>query len=304
MSSESTATRQAMARLQGNGTTHVVGGDTPSGVDAFAVDGNNVPNQQPASPDLNADGAAAQDAQFYQELEAKYVTGNTSQNQQPQPQPTSDDGLQSIVQSAAQLGEQVQSIQDALLNGGSQEQLSPQSSEAPAEAPQEEAPPTSPTEPAIGFEKFEQEFQTKYGVSLGQAVEAASNIQATYEAVRQMASELAVQQQRMQLAQGWGVSFAEADSRIQQASTVYRQLTPDAQAKLGNDPVAATMRLHQMLNAGAANGNQQVNPVSQVPTAGRATIAENVQQGVTPELLSIQDDDQFYKALGQMYIPQ
>ena len=276
--------QQAIAEMtganNGNNQQHIW---MPTGVEAFNPDAGQqqsqqtqqlpAQTQQPVSPDFNVDGKT--DEQFFQELS----------NQQAAPQQTQETNEVQEAQAVADAAERIQ--QELLSQENTQE-------EQPVTEAQETSEDKAPVD--FDFDTFSKQFEKQYGVPLSETVEAAKNIQGTFERVQEAAHQVQLRMTELELMQNWGVNKAEVQNRLSQVARVYRTFNEDAKQRLRQmGETESVLYLWNGLNPQPTNGQQ---PQSVVP--GRAAIANTSDTPqITPELIAVQDDDEFFRRLSQ-----
>jgi hypothetical protein len=90
------------------------------------------------------------------------------------------------------------------------------------------------------MEAFEKAFQAKYGVELGEAISAVKEVQTFRE-------QQVVRDQTNQIASTWGVSYEEAESRLNQVRERFSKYDPQKQAALSIDPMKGAQLIWNQL---------------------------------------------------------
>lgn len=91
-----------------------------------------------------------------------------------------------------------------------------------------------------GFEQFAQQFEKYMGVPLTEA-------QATVQQLQQFQQQVAYERQMSSLANDWGISTQEADTRLADVRQRFSKLSPVTQETLAKDPVRAAQLIWQKL---------------------------------------------------------
>lgn len=291
MSQQRSAEQQAIDQMTNNGNStpqqHLwISND--QGVDAFApptetpqtpAPGQQQVVPQPQTPDLDVDGKT--DDEFFRELEQQ-----ATQSQQTE-QLSDIQQAQQATQVANQLEEQLSSEQ-------------PQDAQPSQETAEKVQQSAEEQKTSFDFTEFESAFEKQYEVPLSEAINSAKNIQQTFNQMQQVSQQIDMRMTQLELMQEWGVSRQEVDNRLSQAASVYRALSDNAKQRLrqrGSDTEVITYIWNQLNPQ-----SNQTTPTTGVP--GRASIANQTQSPqITPELIAIENDDDFFRQLEQTFIP-
>lgn len=224
------------------------------------------------------------DTEFFQNLETKYQQPQPQQDQQQTVEVPQQNDLQQQAQQGLEIVDAANRVEEHF-KSDTQKTDDTQTQEQP------ETPQNVPD-----LSAFEEQFKTKYGIELQDAVNSAQQMTQFTEQLQQIASNLNLRMQKLDLMQIWNVSSTEVDARVDRTRRLYNTLSDDVKRQI---QAKGTQGLIELYDVAFGNNNSN-NGARNVP-AGRATIASNQPAQVTPELLSIKDDREFFEQLGRTF---